>query len=390
MSFARTIGLALMLAAALLPRTVRADDADEWPPSLEGPPIAVERDSEEPALPQWGMGPFEVRDPSVLGELRASPMARSPRTLKPLELELGVRQTQESTYVFADSTGASGNGDREHRLTVDGETRDTHLVFRMGVLPRIELGAELDAVHYQGGGFLDGLITSFHRTVGLGTLRRDREPYHKWIVQGTQSDGRAISFGRTGTGVGDAVLSPRVLLLEGGEYYPAVALTLSLWIPTATSRFEHAHGTAETVSIDASKRLGHLPIVLYAGGAYTYYDQTNVHDLELTRHRFMGYGGFEIELTHRISLVTHFWQETMREKSLYRGTDIPKGNMIQYIASGVKFTPVPGLRLEVGALESFDKSAGGDFGFMANLWLNFGPGAVTDKEPVSPGIRRGE
>jgi len=382
---AGTIGLLLLAVAALLPRTARAGDHDDWPPSLDGPPVDVKpAPDEEPSLAQWGMGPFEVRDPSVLGELRAAPMARSPRTLKPFELELGLRQTQESTYVYADSTSRSAGGERQHRLTVDGETRDTHIVFRMGVLPRIELGAELDAVHYQGGGYLDGLITSFHKTVGMGTLRRDMEPRHSWIVQGTQSDGRAVSFGATGTGVGDLVLTPRVLLLEGGDYYPAVAVTLSLWVPTASSRFEHAHGTAETVSLDASKRLGQLPIVLYFGGAYTYYDQTNVGGLELTRHRFMGYGGFEVEITRRVSLVTHFWQETMREKKLYRGTDIPKGNIIQYIASGVKVSPVQGLRIEIGALESFNKSAGGDFGFLANLWLDFGSGAVTEAAPTDP------
>ncbi|HZV02376.1 MAG TPA: DUF3187 family protein [Planctomycetota bacterium] len=368
---ART-GLVLLAVLALPPVARAGTDDDEWPAPLDGPPATTA----PVELSQWGMGPFEVRDPSVLGELRASPMARSPRTLRPFELELGVRQTQESTYVYADSTDATVGGRREHRLTVDGETRDTNLVVRMGILPRIELGAALDAVHYQGGGYLDGLITSFHRTVGMGTLRRDREPYHSWIVKGTESNGREIDFGHTGTGLGDAVLSPRFLVLEGGDYHPAVAVGLSLWLPLASPRFEHGHGTAETFSIDASKRLGTLPIVLYAGGAYTYYDAVSVHGLALTRHRFMAYGGFEIEITSRVSLVTHFWQETLREKKLFGGTDIPKGNMIQYIASGIKFTPLTGLRIELGALESFDKSAGGDFGFLANLWFDVDAGAI--------------
>jgi hypothetical protein len=279
-------------------------------------PVLPARAADDGEMPQWGMGPFEVRDPSILGELRAAPMARSPRTLKPFELEIGVRQTQESTYVFADDTSATSDGEPLHRLTVDAETRDTNLVLRMGVLPRLELGAELDAVHFQGGGFLDGLITAFHRAWGMGTLRRDRVPLHSYIVEGTQADGRPVSFPRTGTGLGDAVLTPRVLLFEGGEYHPAVALTLQLWMPTASPLFEHAHGLAETLSLDASKRLLQLPVVFYAGGAYTYYDEATVHGLSLTRHRFMGYVGFEWEVTPRISLVTHFWQETLRERAL--------------------------------------------------------------------------
>ena len=303
-------------------------------------------------------------------------MARSPRTLEPGVIEVGLRQTQESTFQYADDTMARDqNGEALHRLTVDGETRDTHLVFRMGVLPRIELGVELDAVHYQGGGFLDGLIRSFHQAMGMNTMRRDHVPAHSWIVEVSEPNGRTISFQR-GTGIGDAYLSPHVLVTEGSDYIPAVSLTLSLWVPTASTQFQHAHGLAETLSLDASKRIGSLPIVLYFGSAFTNYDQAAVHGLHMTRERFMGYFGLEWEMTSRVSLVTHFWQESRSERKLYRDTDSVKGNEIQYIASGIKFVPIPGVRIEVGALESFDKSAGGDFGFLANVWIDFGMGGL--------------
>jgi hypothetical protein len=369
----RTTALsAAALSLALVSPAFATDLSDEWPDPLDGSPrLRIE-------LKQWGLGPFEVRDPSILGQLRAAPMARSPRTLEPGVIEVGLRQTQESTFQYADdSTLTDSKGDAVHRLTVDGETRDTHLVFRMGVLPRIELGAELDAVRYQGGGFLDGLIQSFHQSFGMNTMRRDRVRSHSWNVDGVDPDGHHIHL-NSGTGVGDAYLSARFLVTEGSDYIPAVAATFSLWVPTASPQFQHAHGTAETLSIDASKRIGQLPIVLYFGGAFTYYDQAAIHGLQLTRQRGMGYFGFEWELTNRVSLVTHFWQESRRERKFYRDTDSVKGNEIQYIASGVKVVPVPGVRVEVGALESFDKSVGGDFGFLANVWVDFGMGGLVD------------
>ena len=146
----------------------------------------------------------------------------------------------------------------------------------------------------------------------------------------------------------------------------------------------HAHGLAETISLDASKRIADLPVVLYFGGALTNYDQAAIHGLHLTRDRLMGYLGLEWEVTSRISLVTHFWQESRRETRLYRASDSQRGNEVQYIAFGVKAVPLPGVRVELGALESFDKSVGGDFGFLANVWITFGSGGLVDSESSKP------
>jgi hypothetical protein len=344
---------------------------EEWPEPLEGPP-RIELERAVTRKPQWGLGPFEVRDPSVLGQLRAAPMARSPRTLEPGQVELGIRQTQESTYAWGDADRDSG-GERVHRLTIDGETRDTHLVARVGIVRRVELGAELDVAHYQGGGFLDGLITSFHKTVGLGTLRRDHVPAHAWIVRGTEENGHEFELRGHGLGLGDAYLTGRYQLTEGDDWAPAATIGLSLWIPTASPRFQHSRGLAETVSLDLSKRISDLPVVLYFGGAVTHYDQAEVAGLHMTHDRFMGYFGAEWEINPRISLVAHAWQESKRETRLYARTNSVKAqNEVEYIAMGFKVVPMQGVRVEIGALESFDKSVGGDFGILANVWVTLG------------------
>jgi hypothetical protein len=364
-----------VVVAALVAPALAADE--EWPEPLEGPP-RIELERPVARKRQWGLGPFEVRDPSVLGQLRAAPMARSPRTLEPGQVELGIRQTQESTYAWGDADRDSG-GERVHRLTIDGETRDTDLVARVGVLPRFELGAELDVAHYQGGGFLDGLITSFHKTVGLGTLRRDHVPAHSWIVHGREPNGNEFQLKGRGLGLGDAYLTGRYQLTEGDDSVPAATIGLSLWLPTSSPRFQHARGLAETLSLDLSKRIGDLPVVLYFGGAVTHYDQADVARLHMTHDRLMAYFGAEWELHPRISLVAHAWQESKRETRLYARTNSVKAqNEVEYIAVGVKVVPVQGMTLEVGALESFDKSVGGDFGILANVWVTLGKGEFGD------------
>jgi hypothetical protein len=369
--------LALGIALALLAAEAHAGDAapapvaPSPPAAPEPPPTAV---ADEPTLPQWGRGgPFEVQDPFVLAELRIAPYARSPRTLAPFELEVGARGVWENNYGIADDYPVSPGTLAYNRLTLDDESRDLTLVARMGVLPRIELGAELDAVHYRGGGVLDGFIMGFHKLTDQGMLRRDERPKNGYLVAGTEPDGRAFDFEGRGVGLGDGSASVRFLALEGGDYHPAVAFTLRAFLPTASQKFGHAHELAATLGLDASKRVLDLPLVVYAGGAYTRDSASTVGGLSMRQDRLMGYVGFEWEIRSWLSFVIHFWEETPRESKLWRHTDIPYKNEIEYVAAGFKWKPVDGLRIELGILENFhDPNTTGDFGFLLNIWYDFG------------------
>jgi hypothetical protein len=321
---------------------------------------------------QWGKGPFEVSDKFVLGELRLEPYARSPKTLEPAHVELGVRGVWENSWGWADDdrTGA-------HRLTLDDESRDLDLVARVGVFPRVELGAELETLHWRGGGILDPMIAEYHRTFGIGQLHRNKRPRNAYFVGAVENGGSVVSLPGQLTGLGDGAVSARVLALEGGDLYPAVALTLRAWVPVSNRHFDHARGSAETLSVDLSKRVFDWPFFVYASGAYTYYDECTVAGLHETRHRFFGAVGLEWEINSVLSLVVHFWQETRRDRKLYQHTTIPYGNFIQYIPFGLKIAPTEGLRIEIGGLENgIDPNTSGDFGFLLNVWYEFDAGSV--------------
>src|SRR5947207_3288466 len=75
---------------------------DDMPAPSSEKPIEKEKTIEEhqpkkPEVFQWGKGLFEIADPYPLADLRAAPHARSPRTLKPLEFELGVKTLWENS-----------------------------------------------------------------------------------------------------------------------------------------------------------------------------------------------------------------------------------------------------------------------------------------------------
>src|SRR4051812_33155509 len=111
---ALVVGILLFLGG-----TANAGDAD------------VEGALEEPALPEWGKGPFEMSDPFVLAQLRMAPYARSPRTLAPFELEVGGRGYWENSYGIASNQPVARGHDAIHRFTLDAESRGMTLVARM-------------------------------------------------------------------------------------------------------------------------------------------------------------------------------------------------------------------------------------------------------------------
>jgi hypothetical protein len=340
-------------------------------------------------LPQWGQGPFEVSDPGFLAQLRLDPYARSPRTLEPGHVELSGRYVMENTSSWDDDTSAFAPGsfpeEPLHRVTIAAETRDIRFVARVGVFPRVELGLELGAVHWQGGGILDKIIRDWHNLVGTTNTERSHLRRNAYAVQAIEPDGRVYTAPGPLTGLGDGAATARVLALEGSDAWPAVAFTLRTWIPVSNRSFGHAHGTAETLQVDLSKRLFDWPILLYASGAYTYYDECTLDDLSLVRHRFMGAFGIEWEIDPVFSIVVHYMEESRREASLWRHTDIVFGNYLQYIAFGVKIQPVPGFRIEVGAIEHvLDPDVTGTFGVLLNLSWEFDAGALLSGAAPAP------
>lgn len=312
----------------------------------------VDRESDEELLPEWGRGPFELRDPYLLSLPRLSPWMRSPELLAPgrAEVRLGL--------VWANSWA------KDERFAVDGEARVVLGSVRLGVAPRVELGLGLPW-EWRGGGVMDHPIERFHERFGLGQQRRDERPRDRYLVAGTERDGSPFEHDGAGDGAGDVVPEVRLLLLRGGDWLPALTATVRLRIPTAADALHTSRRVDASVALDASKRLG--PVVLYLTAAYTYGSESRLDGVELRRHRVFGGAGLEVELAHRVALVAQMQVETSREANL-RTSSGP----VCYVVFGVKLSPVERLTIELGAIENVvDQESSADFGVLATLGYRF-------------------
>jgi hypothetical protein len=318
-------------------------------------------------LAQWGRGPLEVRDPYLLALSRLSPWARSPEVLGHGQVEVGLRGMWANSYGFEPG-----------RFVVDGEVRQVIAAVRFGLLDRIELGLDLP-YEWRGGGALDGFIEGFHDAFGIPDMSRSDRPKDRYLVAGVESDGTPYGHEHDGYGFADLIATGRVLVTKGSRVLPAVTASIRLRLPTGRPKFQLSDGVDVSLGVDASKRLGDLPLFVSGHVFYTYHAQGRVDGLELYRHRVYVGMGFEWQLVPRVSLVAHVWLETKRERQAFEDrppipdADLAFGDEVAtYYAIGFKFEPVDGLTIEVGMLEDIiDPETTADFGLLGNISYRF-------------------
>lgn len=336
--------------------------AEEPKPKAKPEPVGP---AEEPA--QWGRGPLEVRDPYLLALSRLSPWARSPEVLPHLGVEVGLRGMWANSYGFEPG-----------RFVVDGEVRQLIAAVRVGLLDRVELGLDLP-YEWRGGGALDGFIEGFHDAFGVPDMSRSDRPEDRYLVAGVESDGTPYGHEHDGYGFSDLITTGRVLITKGSRVLPALTASLRLRLPTGRPKFQLSDGVDVSVGVDASKRLGDLPLFVTGHLFYTYHAQGRVDGLELHRHRVYVGLGFEWQLVPRVSLVAHAWLETKRERKAFEDSAlVPDADLsftddvVTYYAIGFKLEPVDGLTIEVGMLEDIvDPETTADFGLLGNISYRF-------------------
>lgn len=312
----------------------------------------LDLESDEELLPDWGRGPFELRDPYLLALPRLSPWMRSPEVLAPGEVEVRLSGVWANSYVL------------ESSWEVDGEARVLLGSVRLGIAPRVEVGLSLPW-EWRGGGMMDSHIEHFHDRFGFGQQGRDERPRDRYEVSGRARDGSSFDHDGQGNGFGDLVPEVRLQLLRGGGWLPALTATLRLRIPTASSALATSTRPDASLALDASKRLG--PVILYATAAYTYAGETRLDGLELERHRVLLGAGLEVELADWASLIGQLQVESPRERLLHHDPE-----PVAYVVCGVKVSPLERLTLELGVIENVlfhDVSA--DFGVLAVVSFRF-------------------
>jgi len=140
---------------------------------------------------------------------------------------------------------------------LDGETLRTVLNARVGVMPGLEVGVELPFLSHSGG-FLDGLIDSFHSRFSLPEGGR-KGIAHNQFRAGYVGDGQTVYFDRPPEGFrpGDIVLSVTGALQRERRGAPAVNATLSAKIPTGDFKTLDGSGSLDYGgAIRVSKRWG--------------------------------------------------------------------------------------------------------------------------------------
>ena len=373
----RTTWAHAILLWALLPTSAWAhpdDPANPDPvdPETHSEPADAERDLPHAPAPlaQYGLGPFEARDPYLLAYLRASPRARSPEVLEHLEVQVRLEGLWSNSYVF-----------QRNRTVIDGETRTLAAGIRLGLFDRFEVGLRLP-YQWVGGGVLDSFVEEFHSTFGFPGADRSQRPKDRFLIAGTQSNGQVYRADTDGYGLGDMTTSGRVQLVQGDAELPAITLSLHLRLPTASADFRRSDGIDATWQLDLSKRVGELPVWLYTGASYTYHAQARIDGLRLRRHRGHFHFGLELQPFGPIlALVGQLWIETPRETRLWKTSSNPAIadpeletiNVVSYAAFGVKSEILPGLVLELGVVQNLaDPDITADITGLLNVTWRFG------------------
>ena len=158
----------------------------------------------------------------------------------------------------------SKNNPNGEEIVLDGESARITLDFRYGITRSIEFGIQVPYVSVSGG-FLDGIIESFHDATGSSQGLRPVEPRNR-LLYFYEKDGKQRFFRDSSLqGLGDIRLSGGWQLYQGPA--GAVALRGSLKLPTG-KQFLGSGGTDLALWLTGGKtfRAGGGQIAVFGGG----------------------------------------------------------------------------------------------------------------------------
>ncbi|MFQ5629011.1 MAG: DUF3187 family protein [bacterium] len=128
----------------------------------------------------------------------------------------------------------------------DLEVQRVALSVRYSLAPKVSFGFEASFLRF-GGGFMDGVIESFHSTFGIPD--DERPDFKKNTAQAfVYLSGNFWYRSRedlTGAGIGDVILTAQYLLKSEGKRSPLLAAELGLKLPTVSWRKSRGSGSAD-------------------------------------------------------------------------------------------------------------------------------------------------
>ena len=172
--------------------------------------------------------PFRTVNQRPLSQIFGLP-AESAASITPAG-HMAVSLTQDITSEYAVSQVKS------EQIVLDGESYRWTLAARYGLNERFEAGVEIPYIYY-GGGFLDGLVSSWHSTFGMSQRGRDSVPKYRLIYRYRKDGVQKLNIEHSGSGLGDIALSGGMKLYDvyDKSVHNSLALRSSIKLPTGNS-----------------------------------------------------------------------------------------------------------------------------------------------------------
>jgi hypothetical protein len=231
------------------------------------------------ALAESFEGPLVVKNGQPLYAALNSPSLISAEP----ENSLNIDFSYSSTYLLA-------TNERWH-LGIDLETALLDIQYKQVVEDGLELGFDLPVIRY-GSGFLDNVINSYHRLIGLPNAygRRNR-PQNDFLLEVTR-DGKDIMRGKPSeTALGDVMLEAKRSLYHSASSTISVQTCINL--PTGDPKYGYGTGRVNGgIAALANNRLRDDIMLYLNAGIGLIHELAAMEDVEL-RNYYYGGAGFE-------------------------------------------------------------------------------------------------
>ena len=224
-------------------------------------------------------GPLVVKNGHPLYAALNSPSLLSAEPENSLNIDLSYA----STYLLATSS--------DWHIGIDLETALLDIQYKHVVQEGLELGFDIPVIRY-GSGFLDNIINSYHRLIGLPNAygRRNR-PENVFLLEVTRNGKEVIRGNPNETELGDVMLEAKKRLYRNASSTISVQAFMNL--PTGDPNYSYGTGRANGgISALVNHRLKNNIMLYLNVGIGLIHELAAEQDLELKNYYYGG-AGFE-------------------------------------------------------------------------------------------------
>lgn len=262
------------------------------------------------------------------------------------------------------------SGKSEHYdATIDTEMVRTSLQLSYGVLPGLELGLSVPAIHYYSGA-MDGFIEDVENLFGDSRNIRENQDTNRFVCFVKKDDKTIISASENSIGMGDVVLKAKAKVWDEGNILPALSIRSALKLPTGDK--DQAFGSGEIdwglgllLQKDISKASLYFNAnVTFPGDAFD--------DAGISLNEFYSYMiGVEYRFTPRFSALAQM-NHTITRPFTNTGLDL-LDRRIHELLLGINYRVGEKVFIQAGGVEDIIDScdATADITFFFNVGLIF-------------------